>query len=204
MKVKILGIAGSPRRGGNTDLLLDEALKGAKAAGAEVEKIYARDYKITPCIECNGCFKRGECVIKDEMQEIYPKLLEAERIIFASPIFFMGITGWAKALVDRCQALWAKKYILKQPVVEPERKSQRKGIFISVGGTKGKNLFEGAIRTIKIFFDAIDVTYSGGLFYRKIDDKGEIKEHPTALQEAYEAGRKLLGDSPRRPSLPTI
>jgi hypothetical protein len=77
-------------------------------------------------------------------------------------------------------------------VVEAGRKSQRKGIFISVGGTKGKNLFAGTIRTIKIFFDAIDVTYSGGLFYRKIDDRGEIKEHPTALQEAYEAGRKLI------------
>jgi len=192
MKIKVLGIAGSPRRGGNTDLLLDEALRGAKEAGAEVEKIYARDYKITPCIECNSCFKQGECIIKDEMHQIYPKLLEADRIIFASPIFFMGITGWAKALIDRCQALWAKKYILKEPLVEPERKSQRKGIFISVGGTKGKSLFEGATRTIKTFFDAIDVTYSGELFYRSIDDKGEIKEHPTALQEAYEAGRKLV------------
>ncbi|MBM3237452.1 flavodoxin family protein [Candidatus Poribacteria bacterium] len=190
--MKVLGIAGSPRRGGNTDLLLDEALRGAKEAGAEVEKIYARDYKITPCIECNSCFKLGRCVIEDEMQKVYPKLLEADRIIFASPMFFMGITGWAKALVDRCQALWAKKYVLKEPVVEPERKSQRKGIFISVGGTKGKSLFDGAIRTMKIFFDAIDVTYSGELLYRSIDDKGEIKEHPTALQEAYEAGRKLV------------
>ena len=192
MKIKVLGIAGSPRRGGNTDLLLDEALKGAQEAGAEVEKIYARDYKIAPCIECNMCFKDGKCVVQDKMQTIYPKLLEADRIIFASPIFFMGITGWAKALIDRCQALWAKKYVLKEPVVEPERKSQRKGIFISVGGTKGKSLFEGAIRTIKTFFDAIDVTYSGELLYRSIDDKGEIKEHPTALQEAYEAGRKLV------------
>lgn len=192
--MKVLGIAGSPRRGGNTDLLLDEALRGAKDAGAEVEKIYARNYKIAPCIECNGCFKRGECVIKDEMQQIYPKLLEADRIIFASPIFFMGITGWAKALIDRCQALWARKYILKEPVVAPERKSQRRGIFISVGGTKGKSLFAGAIRTIKIFFDAMDVAYSGGLFYRKVDDKGEIREHPTALQEAYEAGQKLASE----------
>jgi multimeric flavodoxin WrbA len=203
MKIKVLGIAGSPRRSGNTDLLLDEALKGAQEAGAEVEKIYVRDYKITPCIECNGCFKDGRCVVKDDMQEIYPKLLEADRIIFASPMFFMGITGWAKALIDRCQALWAKKYVLKELVVspplgrgrgwvEPERKSQRKGIFISVGGTKGKSLFEGAIRTVKTFFDAIDVIYSGELFYRSIDDKGEIKKHPTALREAYEAGQKLV------------
>jgi len=192
MGIKVLGIAGSPRRGGNTDLLLDEALRGAKEAGAEVEKIYVRDYKITPCTECNGCFKEGKCVIKDEMDEVYPKLLEADRIIFASPMFFMGVTGWAKALIDRCQALWAKKYVLKQPVVEPERKSQRQGIFISVGGTKGKRLFDGAILAVKFFFDAMDVTYSGGLFYRRIDDKGEIKEHPTALQEAYEAGRKLV------------
>jgi len=194
MGIKVLGIAGSPRRGGNTDLLLDEALKGAEEAGAEVEKIYVRNYKITPCIGCNGCFKEGKCIIKDEMEEIYPKLLAADRIIFASPMFFMGLTGWVKTLVDRCQALWAKKYVLKQPVVEPERKAQRRGIFISVGGTKGKNLFNGAILAVKIFFDAMDVTYSGELLYRSIDDKGEIKEHPTALQEAYKAGRKLVGE----------
>ncbi len=195
MKVKVLGIAGSPRRGGNTDLLLDEALKAAEAAGAEVEKIYVRDYEIAPCIECNACFKLGRCVVKDDMQEVYPKLLEADRIIFASPIFFMGVTGWAKALIDRCQALWAKKYVLEQPVVETEREAQRKGIFISVGGTKGSKLFEGAIRTVKIFFDALDVKYSGGLFYRSIDDKGEVKKHPKALQEAYDAGQKLVAQS---------
>ena len=195
MKGKVLGIAGSPRRGGNTDLLLDEALKGAGAAGAEVKKIYVRDYEIAPCIECNACFKLGRCVVKDEMREVYPKLLEADRIIFASPIFFMGVTGWAKALIDRCQALWAKKYVLEQPVVETEREAQRKGIFISVGGTKGANLFEGAIQIVKIFFDALDVKYSGGLFYRSIDDKGEVKKHPKALQEAYEAGQKLVAQS---------
>ncbi len=195
MKVKVLGIAGSPRRGGNTDLLLDEALKGAEASGAEVEKIYVRDYEIAPCIECNACFKLGRCVVKDEMQKVYLKLLEADRIIFASPIFFMGITGWAKALIDRCQALWAKKYVLEQPVVETEGRALRKGIFISVGGTKGANLFEGAIQIVKIFFDALDVKYSGGLFYRRIDDKGEVKKHPKALQEAYDAGQKLVAQS---------
>jgi len=194
MQIKVLGIAGSPRRGGNTDLLLDKTLEGASEGGANVEKIWVRSFKISPCIECNYCFTAGECVIDDDMQSIYPKLLAADRLVFASPIFFMGITGWAKAMVDRCQALWAKKYIVKEPLVEPDKAARRKGVFISVGGTKGAKLFEGAVRAVKIFFDAIEMSYAGELVFRRIDDKGEILKHPTAMDEAFDLGRKLVED----------
>jgi multimeric flavodoxin WrbA len=191
--LKVLGIFGSPRRGGNTDLLLEEALKGAEKEGAEVERLRLIDFTLTPCKECHGCDKTGECVILDDMQKIYPKLLEADVIILASPIFFYGITGWAKAFVDRCQALWARKYLLKSPSLGKEGK-KRKGFLISVGGTKGQRVFEGAILTAKYFFDVLNAEYVGELVFRGIDAKGDILKHPEAIQQAFEAGRRLVSE----------
>jgi multimeric flavodoxin WrbA len=165
--LKVLGIFGSPRRGGNTDLLLEEALKGAEKEGAGAERLHLIDFSITPCRECHGCDLTGECVILDDMEKIYPKLLEADVIILASPVFFYGLTAWAKAFVDRCQAFWSRKYLLKDPSLGKEGK-RRKGFLISVGGTKGQRVFHG------------------------IDAKGDILKHPEAIQQAFETGRKLV------------
>jgi multimeric flavodoxin WrbA len=189
--MKALGLFGSPRKGGNTEILLEEALKGAEREGAEIERLYLSDLKITPCTECHGCDSTGDCVILDEMQKIYPKLLEADIIILASPIFFYGVTAWAKTLIDRNQALWAKKYLVNDPAMGKKGK-RRKGFFISVGATKGQKVFEGAILTVKYFFDALNVEYTGELVYRGVDGKGEILNHPKALEQAREAGRRLV------------
>ena len=191
--MKVLGLFGSPRKGGNTDILLEEALKGVEMEGAEVERLHLTDFTITPCKECHGCDKTGNCVILDDMQKIYPKLLEADVIILASPIFFYGVTGWAKALVDRCQALWSKKYLVRDPSMGKEGK-RRRGFFISVAGTKGKKVFEGAILTAKYFFDVLNAEYVGELVFRDIDARADILKHPEALQQAFEAGKRLAGD----------
>ncbi|MFZ4437287.1 MAG: flavodoxin family protein [Syntrophales bacterium] len=191
--VKVLGLFGSPRKGGNTDLLLDEALKGAAAEGATVEKIHLSDCRITPCRGCLGCFKNGVCVIADEMQNIYPRLLEADIVILASPVFFYGVTGWAKAMVDRIQALWARKYELHDPTLGKES-VKRKGFFISVGGTKGQRMFEGAVLTVKYFFDAFNTDYTGELLFRQVDACGDILKNAEALPQAFAAGRKLVSD----------
>ena len=190
--IKVLGLYGSPRRGGNTELLLDEALKGAAAQGARTEGIRLCDFRITPCEECLTCFKDGACVIADDMQGIYPRLLEADIVILASPIFFYGITAWAKALVDRSQALWARKYVLHDPLLEGEKK--RQGFFISVGGTKGQRMFEGAILTVRYFFDAFNTKYAGDLLFRGVDACGSIGKSPDALPQAFAAGGKLVSD----------
>lgn len=192
--MKVLGLFGSPRRGGNTDLLLEEALKGAQTEGAEVEGLHLADFDIMPCRECLKCFNDGQCIILDDMQKIYPKLLEADLIILASPVFFYGVTGWAKALIDRCQALWSRKYILKDGSLGKEGK-RRKGFLISVGGTKGQRVFEGAILTAKYFFDVLNAEYVGELLFREVDAKGEILKHPEALRQAFETGRRLVQDS---------
>jgi multimeric flavodoxin WrbA len=190
---KVLGIYGSPRRGGNTDLLLEETLKGAATEGARVERIRLCDFRIAPCSECLSCFNDGACVIPDDMQGIYPRLLDADIVILASPIFFYGITGWAKALVDRCQALWARKYKLQDPALETGRR-RRKGFFISTGGTKGQRMFEGAVLTVRYFFDAFNTEYSGDLLFRGVDACGDILQNPDALPQAFAAGRKLVSD----------
>lgn len=187
--VKVLGIMGSPRKQSNTDILLDSALEGAKEAGAEVEKVLVSKLKISPCLEIYACRKDGNCAIKDDMQMLYEKLLEADHIIFASPIFFYSITSQAKALVDRCQALWVRRHVLG---VGKEDKRERKGAFISVGATRGKKLFDGAVLTVKYFFDAIGVEYCGELLLRGIDNKAQIKEHPTALEDAFRLGQELV------------
>jgi multimeric flavodoxin WrbA len=185
--LKVLGIMGSPRIKGNTDLLLDKALSGAKEQGAEVDKIVVDKLTIAPCREYYGCERDGNCVIRDDMDTIYPKLLEADAVIVASPMFFYGLTSQLKALIDRSQALWARRYVLKQ---EPPD-GGRKGVFIAVGATKGKELFAGAILTVKYFFEAIGVQYSEELLVRGVDKRGEIKERLDALSDAYELGKRL-------------
>jgi multimeric flavodoxin WrbA len=191
--LKVLGIFGSPRRGGNTEILLEETLKGAEKEGASIERLYLDDLTITPCKECHGCDDTGKCILLDDMEKIYPKLLEADVVILASPIFFYGVTAWAKALIDRSQALWARKYLLKDPSLGREGK-KRKGFFISVGATKGPKVFDGAILTVKYFFDVLNAEYAGELVFRGVEAKGDILKHPEALPKAVEAGRKLVSD----------
>ena len=133
------------------------------------------------------------------MEKIYPKLLESDIIVLASPIFFYGVTAWAKALIDRSQALWAKKYLLKDPSLGKEGR-KRKGFFISVGATKGQKVFEGAILTVKYFFDTFNAEYAGELLFRGVDGKGDILKHPEALQQSFEVGRKLVKEMIHNPS----
>lgn len=187
--MKVLGILGSPRREGNTEILLDEALRGASDYGGLCEKVILRDLKITPCLEIYKCAEDGVCAIQDEMQELFPKIIQAERLLLASPIFFYSVPALAKAMIDRCQSLWVKKYILKLPVSPI---ADRKGVFISVAATRGKKLFDGVRLTVRYFFDAIDVAYSDELFVRGVDEKGEVRGQPEALKAAYDLGRRLV------------
>ncbi|MFC2006701.1 flavodoxin family protein [Chloroflexota bacterium] len=185
--MKVLGIMGSPRIKGNTDLLLDEVLKGAQTEGAEVEKIIVDNLNLSPCREYLGCFKDGNCVIRDDMDDIYPKLLSSDVVIIASPMFFYGLTSQLKALIDRCQALWARKYILKRNPPD----SRRKGVFIAVGATRGKRLFDGSRLTLRYFFESAGIKYTDELLAHGVDKRGEIKQHPTALSDAFELGKRL-------------
>jgi multimeric flavodoxin WrbA len=187
--MKVLGIMGSPRRQSNTEILLDRALEGSREMGAEVEKLAVSELKVRPCLEIYACLKDGRCAIKDDMQQVYEKLLEADHIAFASPIFFYGLTSQAKAIVDRCQALWVRRYVLDMGGGDGRT---RRGIFISVGATRGERLFDGVVLTVKYFFDAVGVKYCGDLLVRGVDGEAHIREHATALEDALRLGRQLV------------
>jgi multimeric flavodoxin WrbA len=185
--LKVLGIMGSPRIGGNTDLLLDEALKGAQGKGAETEKIIVDRLKITACKEIYHCLEDGTCPIKDDMTGLYDKILAADAVIIASPIFFYTVSAQLMAFISRFQAFWSRKYVLKNLDIPV-----KKGAFIAVGATKGANLFDGPKLTISYFFKAINAEKKEEFLIRSVDKKGEIKDHPDYLAAAFELGKKLV------------
>ena len=165
---KILAVYGSPRRKGNTALLLKKAVEGARDAGAEVDEVVLRDLKISPCLEIYGCKKTGLCVIKDDFQRVRDQLLSSHGIMLASPIFFYTVSAHTKIFMDRFQSLWVKKYWIDHtPFGQKDYK--RKGLFISVGATRGKRLFDGAKLTVKYFFDTSDTELWRSLLYRELD-----------------------------------
>jgi multimeric flavodoxin WrbA len=196
MKKRVLGIYGSPRNSANTDKLLEKVLEGTRAAGAETHAVYVRDLEMSGCIECGGCDKTGKCVVQDEMQDVYPLLEDADIVFLASPNFFYGMTAQVKALIDRCQAMWSKKMLEKAPEQQKNHDSG-KGYLIAIGATRGQNLFEGMKLTAKYFFDALDMSYEDGLFYRSIEKRSDLKKRPDILEEAFEFGKKVIAEDSR-------
>ena len=116
--------------------------------------------------------------------------MKSRGLMLASPIFFYSVSAHTKILIDRCQSLWVKKYWIDKTEYgkwEPKRK----GLFISLGATRGKRLFDGALITIRYFFDVLDMELWRSLLYRGLDFKGDVLKYPEYLEEAYEAGRDL-------------
>lgn len=187
---EIIAIYGSPRRDGNSSALLKQAVEGARAEGAHVEEVFLRDYKISPCLEIYNCIKNGECAIRDDFPKILEKLEASKGIMLASPIFFYTVSAHTKTFMDRCQSLWVRKYWIENQEFgkTPEN---RKGLFISVGATEGKKLFDGALLTVKYFFDVLDAGLWRTVLCRGVDRKGEIDRREDYLQEAFAAGRDL-------------
>ncbi len=190
--VKILGIAGSPRLNGNTSLLLDEALNGAKAAGASINKIIVCNRDIYPCQGCGDCNKTGECTVDDAMDKIYSLTTQAHGIIMAAPIYFNSLNAQTKALIDRHQCLWTRKVLLGEDITDPETRHARRGLFLSTAGADDSRAFDGALKVMDMFFDVLDIKYYERLLFFRIDQKGAIKNHPTALRNAYTAGEHLV------------
>jgi multimeric flavodoxin WrbA len=187
---QILAIYGSPRRRGNTATLLKHAVQGAVDAGAQVDEIVLRDLRISPCLEIYACKKDGRCAIKDDFHQVVDQIMSAKGLILASPIFFYTVSAHTKILMDRCQSLWVKKYWIDK-VPFGQWKPKRKGLFISAGATKGKKLFEGALLTVKYFFDALDTELYRSLLFRRLDFEDDVLKHPDYLEDAYKAGGAL-------------
>lgn len=187
--MKILVIHGSPRKDGNSEILMKEAIKAFKEEDHEVEVIKPALMKIAPCLNCDGCVETGECIIKDDMDKVYEAIAEADRVVVASPVFFFGVPAQLKALIDRCQALWCRKYLLKEPI---SNKQGRKGLLVMVGGMARERGFEASNATVTAFFRTIDVPEHEFVYFKKIDVKGEVLKHPDALRATFEAAKRLL------------
>jgi len=188
----VLGIAGSPRRRGNTETLLDRFLDGAQSAGAQVQKIVVARLEIAGCRACDRCWKDGHCVVEDQFQEVYHSLVSADVIVLAAPLFFWGLPAQVKALVDRSQCQWARKFKLKAPMPATQAgHSRRRGVFVGVGGDSREH-FSGALKTVQAFFDVQETDCWASLLYPGVDAKGDILRHPSALQEALDLGVRAI------------
>lgn len=187
--MKVLGINGSPRIGGNTDILLDKVLEGAETKGAETEKIILNKLKFVPCQECDKMADDGLCLVKDDMQAVYEKIKKADAIVFASPVFFGSLSAQSKMMIDRFQCAWRAKCILKKNTGY----KKIPGVFVSLEGSRRKDFFENAKAIVKNFFATINAVYKYELFCPAIDVKGSISEHPAYLKKAFELGIKMSG-----------
>lgn len=190
--LKVLGLAGSPRRGGNTETLLDQALAGARSRGAQITKIVVNDLVIRGCQHCDGCIGTGICVIEDDIQFLHRQFREVDRLILSSPLFFLGLPSQIKAVIDRCQALWVEKYLLKIRHQFASDGSRRRGLFICVGGMRKPNLFQGSIATVKAFFASCDIEYGDEQLIEKVDEINAIEKHPSAKVDAFRMGINLV------------
>ena len=189
-QITIVAVYGSPRRKGNTATLLKKAVEGARNGGAEVEEIVLRDLKMSPCLEIYGCKNAGECRLKDDFQTARDQILACQGLMLASPVFFYTVSAHTKILMDRFQSLWVKKYWIDKPR-KGQSNTRRQGLFIAVGATKGKKLFDGILLSLKYFFDVIDMNLWKSLLYRGLDFEGDVLKFPQYLDEAYEAGKEF-------------
>lgn len=187
----VLGLQGSPKKNGSCDYLLKHFLKEVEKMGVEVHMLDVTRMNIRPCIGCGHCEKKGFCVIEndDMAASVYPLLRKAQVVVAASPVFFYSVTSQLKALIDRTQALWSRKYRfhLSDPL-----STTRKGFFLSVGGSHGKKLFDGIHLVATYFFDAIDAHASGSLLYPGIETPSDFQKIPDLNLEISKAAHVLM------------
>lgn len=201
MQIKVLAFAGSPRRGGNSETLLDWVLASmGEDEGVVIEKISLTEANVNPCRGCNACETLNRCVQRDGMDVLHDKIIDADCIILSAPIYCMGICAQAKALIDRFQVFRSRKYVLKLPVVPPERKGKRLGIFLSTAGQNWDYVFDGAIPSVKCFFHVIDIRDKDihFLMVNGVDEKGAILSHHTAKADATRIGKEVISELKKR------
>lgn len=192
-RARVLCIAGSPRRGGNSDRMLDAAERGVVEAGAVPVRLSVAELPISPCVGCNACSSTGVCVVRDAMDDVYPMLDSADAIIVASPVYFATVPAVLKTVYDRCQPYWARRFVLGEPA--PERK--RPGALMLVGGGGDPFGTACAIAPTKSVFAVLGVTMSEQLELVGADSPSDIGRHPETLQRAAEIGRAIAEEAIR-------
>ena len=185
----VLGINGSPRHNGNSQYLMSHFMEEMKARGYDTRVLDAAKLKINPCIGCGNCETKGVCIFKDDFTHVcLPAIIKADILVVSSPVYFYAFPAALKALIDRIQVLWSRKYRLK---MDEFKDRKRKGVLLASGATSGKDLFDGLKLTARYFFDAADIQYKATLCYRGIDEKGEMKNHPTVHEDIKSLARQF-------------
>ena len=180
-KKRVLGIVGSPRRGGNTEILVDEALRGAEEAGALVEKVILRKLNIGPCLGCDVCRKTGECAQQDDMQPLLEKMEQSQVWVLGTPIYWWGPTAWFKAFLDRwygvnyAEMFSGRRIILTIPLEETQEHYARHTV----------GMFKNILHYLKMELFATIVALG-------VLDRGDVRKYPDYLEAAHHAGRKAI------------
>jgi NADPH-dependent FMN reductase len=187
----LLALYTSPRQDGNTAALLNALVRGAKSVGINVKEFRTAGMDIRPCRVCNACFKNGECIQDDDMQQIFPHLLRAGAVAMAAPIFSMNICAQAKILIDRCQRFWSTRYVLKRKPVETSFETLRRGFFISCCGRDVPKTFDCTQPVLSYFYKIIQIADWKSLTFSGVDEVGAILKVEGALDEAYFLGESL-------------
>ena len=181
----ILLLNGSPREGGNTEIMLNRVLDGIHAAGGEAELLHLCRMRIAPCMACDFCKTAPRCAIEDDMAELYPKLTAARHLVIGSPIYFHGLPAQAKAFVDRCQLFWNRR-----PAAD-ENTPRRFGHFIAVAATHGDKCFDGARLSLRALFATLGMKPGEELLVRGVDERGAVTARGEALAQALELGKRV-------------
>ncbi len=187
---KVMIVVGSPRKKGNSATLAQRAAAGAKAHGAEVETFFLQDMNIQPCSACDACRKKKDmdCVLKDDMRKLYPKLRKADAILIASPIYWFTVSAQTKLFMDRWYALGSEEegYALA---------GKRFGIVLTYADADP--FISGAVNALRTFQDAFRFLGAqwAGMVYGSAWKAGEIRRNKGVMAEAYELGRKLASEA---------
>lgn len=186
--INVLAIYGSHRRGQNSDMLVDKILQGIGSDGVSVEKVYASSQGIKSCTACEGCYKLGQCVIEDEMQQVYQAIEKADIVISSSPVYFYTVASHMKKLIDRCQAVWASKYKAGNPIIS---KKHRIGYIVCTAGEpEDRSYFDCTIKVFELFYKCINTELIGSLLVSNVDDE-HVNIRPDIQSSAFEAGQRL-------------
>lgn len=178
MSKKVLILSGSPRKGGNSDILCDEFAKGAIEAGHEVEKIRVAEKNIGYCRACYACKETGKCVIKDDMAEVLQKMIDADVLVLASPVYFYSIDAQLKAVIDRTVARWLEV-------------RDKEFYYIVTAADSEHSSAETTLSCFRGYADCVEGAKEMGVIYGMgAYEKGEIKSLP-AMDDAYEAGKRV-------------
>ena len=188
----ILAVAGSARRHGNSDTLLEAALDVFRERGDAVQVVYPKKLSISPCLSCNACFEAGVCIQHDDMTDLYARFCEADHVVVASPVYFTNVPGHLKVMIDRFQCFWARTYLLHEP---PQ--PRRRGMFLAVGGMDRERYYQCTATVVKTWLSTFNMACPVIRFYMGLDEPKDVLKRPELIEDARAAARELIEKAAR-------